>query len=163
MYGGVFTWNEDGNLVRQEGGQMYEFPRGDDPNEDFFDAPWWQLKPYYDGTVYSFEYTEEGIRIKRYTYVPGLIPPVADFAFYPPQGPAPLSVTFQNYSCDEDGEIVRIECDWNGIHETIEGDPATFEHIFTEPGDNPFTLTVVDNDEQTDSWAGSVYVEPPSG
>ena len=162
MFGGVYTQNNEGNFERQEDGQIWEFTTCQSPEFFLFGST--DFKPSYDGTVYTREYTLEGIRIKRYTYVPGLIPPVADFAFYPGQGPAPLSVTFQNYSCDEDGEIVRIDCDWDGdqqIDEWKTGNPSEFYHTFNDAGYINFILTVVDNDNLTDSWSGSVYVEPP--
>jgi len=92
-------------------------------------------------------------------------PPVADFSFNPGSGPSPLTVTFANSSYDEDGEIVRIECDWNGdqvVDEWKTGNPSTFDHTFIDPGYYNFILTVVDNDNLTDSWAGSVYAEPPN-
>jgi hypothetical protein len=71
-------------------------------------------------------------------------------------------VTFENHSYDEDGEIVRIECDWDGDQQVDEwktGNPSSFEHTFANPGYINFILTVVDDDEQTASWVGLVYVE----
>lgn len=69
MYEGVYKWGEDGKLLRREGSQIWEFEWYEGP-ENFVWGLQWRLKPLYNGTVYSFEYTEEGIRIKRYTYVP---------------------------------------------------------------------------------------------
>jgi hypothetical protein len=116
---------------------------------------------YYDGKVY----TSTGKDNRLYVIdigCPPLLPPVADFSCYPGSGPSPLTVTIENNSYDEDGYIVRIECDWNAdqqIDEVLDGNPSVFNHTFTEPGYNNFILTVVDNDNLTASWVGVVYVE----
>ncbi len=68
-YGGIFRWNEDGNLVRFGDGQEWEFTWYEGP-VNFICAPRWRLKPHFDGSVSSFEYTEEGIRLRRYEYIP---------------------------------------------------------------------------------------------
>jgi len=68
MYGGVYGYNDQGNFERKEGDQVLEFPIAPSP-EGFWLGPD-PAKPFYDGTVYTFEYTEDGIRLRRYTLLP---------------------------------------------------------------------------------------------
>jgi hypothetical protein len=56
-------------MERVEKGQKWIFQHNRGP-ENFIRVPRWDMKPLQDGTVYSFEYTEEGIRITRYEYIP---------------------------------------------------------------------------------------------
>jgi hypothetical protein len=67
-YGGVYTFNDQGNYERQQGGQVWEFVIAPNP-EEFFLGPT-PAKPSYDGTVFTFEYTYDGIILKRYTLIP---------------------------------------------------------------------------------------------
>ncbi len=95
-------------------------------------------------------------------YIPPLVPPVACFEYNPQSGSSPLLVTIDNCSYDEDGEIVRIDCDWNAdgeIDEVMEGNPDVLVHTFNEPGTTDFILTVVDDDDLETAWTGSVDVE----
>jgi len=52
-----------------------EFPIAPSP-EGFWLGPD-TAKPSYDGTVYTFEYTEEGIRLRRYRLLPESINPAS--------------------------------------------------------------------------------------
>jgi len=70
MYGGISRWNSEGNLERREGGRIWEFENPDEAPEGFLYGPAHDLKVNYDASVFSFQYTEEGIKIKRYKYVP---------------------------------------------------------------------------------------------
>ncbi len=88
-------------------------------------------------------------------------PPESAFMPVPPAGQAPLTVDFLNYSSDCDGDIVEIQADWNndGItDEVFQGSPGTIEHEFVDPGIYEVKLTVVDDDDATDGWTGTISV-----
>ena len=158
MYGGIYTEEEGGVLRRSRDGKYYDFVW--EYHEEFWDSlPRWYFHPQYNGSVYSFEYTDEGLRIRRYELNEF---PVAEFIYYPMQGPSPLEVTIENYSYDMDGEIVRIDCDWDGdeiVDEQLQGNPSEINHTFTEQGENTFILTLIDDDDGETEWAGTIIVE----
>jgi len=68
MYGGVYSYDDQGNFERREDGELLEFPISPSPEGFWLGTN--PAKPFYDGTVFTFEYTEAGIRLKRYTLQP---------------------------------------------------------------------------------------------
>ena len=79
--------------------------------------------------------------------VPPPIPPVASFA--PPANPrAGQSAAFVNQSTDVDGTIVSHDWDFGDGESSTDANPT---HVYNEPGEYTATLTVTDDDGQTDT------------
>jgi PKD repeat protein len=78
-------------------------------------------------------------------------PPTADFTMTPTDGDIPLDISFDaSASADADGTIVSYDWDF-GDGNTGTGQTPT--HTYTIPGSYTATLTVVDNDGSTDTYA----------
>lgn len=86
-------------------------------------------------------------------------PPVADFA-YMPTSPAPGELTLFNatFSSDFDGQVVRYAWDIDNDGETdLTG--AIIEHSFPEEGSYPVSLTITDDDGNSDTLTLTVVVD----
>ena len=86
-------------------------------------------------------------------------PPTADFTYTPAHPHAGQPVTFDaSDSFDFDGKIVAYAWDFNG-----DGKPdatgVKVTHTFTTPGTYKVTLTVTDNDGNTDSLTDTITVK----
>lgn len=89
------------------------------------------------------------------------IKPYAIFTYYPPQPVANITTTFNaSQSYDRDGNITSYM--WNfgdGTPPVTEPDPIT-THVFTMGGNYTVTLTVTDNDGNTNSTSKLIEVLP---
>lgn len=85
-------------------------------------------------------------------------PPNAEATVSPPSGEAPLTVTFDgSASSDPDGQIEEYRWDISGP--TPGGEGQTITRRFQTSGEYEATLTVVDDDGDTDTTSVTVEVE----
>jgi len=89
------------------------------------------------------------------------IRPVADFSHDPEGGTIHDTVTFYDDSTDSDGSILAWEWDFGDGETSRRKDPT---HTFSDKGTHRVTLTVEDDDGNTDTVTKSVTVEnlPPT-
>jgi hypothetical protein len=87
-------------------------------------------------------------------------PPVAAFSFYPAKPKAGEQVVFDaSSSYDPDGEIMLYQWDWDGDNvadEYSDSPIATF--WWPEAGTYQVNLTVIDNEEETDTLGTGIFV-----
>jgi PKD repeat protein len=89
------------------------------------------------------------------------IRPVADFSHEPEGGTIHDTVAFYDESSDEDGSILAWEWDFGDGETSRRRDPT---HTFEDKGTHRVTLTVEDDDGNTDTVTKSVTIEnlPPT-
>ncbi|MEE8355504.1 MAG: PKD domain-containing protein, partial [Candidatus Bathyarchaeia archaeon] len=89
------------------------------------------------------------------------IRPVADFSHEPEGGTIHDTLTFYDESRDEDGSILSWEWDFGDGETSSRKDPT---HTFEDKGTHRVTLTVEDDDGNTDTVTRSVTIEnlPPT-
>ena len=86
-------------------------------------------------------------------------PPTADFTYTPQSPKAGEKVTFDaSNSFDFDGKIVSYSWDFNGDGKPDASGVKT-TYTFTKPGSYDVTLTVTDNDGNTDSLTNTIKVK----
>ena len=85
-------------------------------------------------------------------------PPTADFYFTPESPKAGETVTFDGAdSFDFDGQVVSYAWDFDGDGE-VDVTGVTTQTSFPSPGSYDVTLTITDNDGNTDAITYTVYV-----
>jgi len=87
------------------------------------------------------------------------IPPVPDFTYTPARPTVGELVSFDaSGSEDPDGEVVFYEWDFDGDGK-VDATGKFATHVFEEPGAQPVTLTVTDDEGNKASITRTVYVE----
>jgi PKD repeat protein len=89
-------------------------------------------------------------------------PPTADFTFSPTDPETGETVSFDaSASTDSDGSVVEYHWDFNGdgtVDETTQVPTTT--HTFSDRGDHAVELTIVDDEDATNSTTQTVSVSP---
>jgi len=93
----------------------------------------------------------------------GFRPPIADFS-YVPQAPEPGEPVFfdGSSSVDPDGEVVSYGWDFDGDGET-DLTVQTASYTFASSGEYPVSLTVTDDDGNSDTMTKTIEVGPSGG
>jgi len=105
-------------------------------------------------------YSLERLWITGFITVTPPIPPVASFAYSPTTPLVGQSVTFNaSASYDPDGTIIQYS--WNfGDNTKVNETDSISTHTYAAVGTYNVTLTVTDDDEQTDTTSALVAVKP---
>jgi len=103
----------------------------------------------WDGLIDDFRIYDEALGQPAIAQLLLLGPPVAAFTYNPTAGDAPFTTTFDaSTSSDPNGTITDYDWDFG---DTTTGTGASVQHTFTNPGFYTVSLTVTDNDGNTDS------------
>ena len=96
--------------------------------------------------------------------LPDNVSPVANFAFQPAGPVVGQQVTVESFSHDPDGNVTKVEWDFDGDADYDDGDGIETDNLgsftYTTPGTKTIRLKVTDNDNASTVLAREVTVAP---
>lgn len=156
MYLGSTTVSLASGAVNPAGAVYFDFPLNFPLGTYYFG---YIVDPY--NTISEADETNNAVAMGTTTIVPSFTPPYACYTANPTSGIAPLTASFDG-SCSSDPDGYVASYSWS-FGDGAGGSGVNPSHYYATPGFYTVTLTVADNQGNTQQTSDTVWAQDPSG